>query len=72
MMAERAKAQVTEVAGSFSVYISKPHEMAEIIETATGPFRADLCSPRPSRVDLVDEKTWRVGPRDKDPKRFLR
>jgi pimeloyl-ACP methyl ester carboxylesterase len=33
-MAERMKAQVTEVAGSHSVYVSKPHEVAEIIEKA--------------------------------------
>jgi pimeloyl-ACP methyl ester carboxylesterase len=35
-MAERAKAQVTEVAGSHSVYVSKPREAAEIIEKAAG------------------------------------
>jgi len=33
-MAERAKAQVTEVAGSHSVYVSKPREVAEMIEKA--------------------------------------
>jgi pimeloyl-ACP methyl ester carboxylesterase len=33
-MAERAKAQVSEVAGSHSVYVSKPREVAEIIEKA--------------------------------------
>jgi pimeloyl-ACP methyl ester carboxylesterase len=33
-MAERIKAQVTEVAGSHSVYVSKPREVAEIIEKA--------------------------------------
>src|SRR5437660_11180779 len=31
-MAERMKAQVTEVAGSHSIYVSKPREVAEIIE----------------------------------------
>lgn len=34
-MAERIKARVTEVAGSHSVYVSKPCEVAEIIEKAT-------------------------------------
>jgi pimeloyl-ACP methyl ester carboxylesterase len=29
-MAERAKARVTEVAGSHAVYVSKPHAVAEI------------------------------------------
>lgn len=33
-MAGRAKAQVTEVAGSHAVYVSKPVEVAEIIERA--------------------------------------
>jgi pimeloyl-ACP methyl ester carboxylesterase len=33
-MAERMKAQVTEVAGSHAVYVSKPCEVAEIIEKA--------------------------------------
>jgi len=33
-MAERAKARVTEVAGSHSVYVSKPRDVAEIIEKA--------------------------------------
>ena len=33
-MAERIKAQVTEVSGSHSVYVSKPREVAEIIEKA--------------------------------------
>ena len=33
-MAERAKARVSEVAGSHSVYVSKPREVAEIIEKA--------------------------------------
>jgi pimeloyl-ACP methyl ester carboxylesterase len=33
-MAERIKAQVTEVAGSHSVYVSKPREVAKIIEKA--------------------------------------
>jgi pimeloyl-ACP methyl ester carboxylesterase len=33
-MAERIKARVTEVAGSHSVYVSKPGEVAEIIEKA--------------------------------------
>src|SRR6201995_5512322 len=33
-MAERAKARVTEVSGSHSVYVSKPGEAAEIIERA--------------------------------------
>jgi pimeloyl-ACP methyl ester carboxylesterase len=33
-MAERAKARVTEVAGSHSVYVSKPREVAELIEKA--------------------------------------
>ena len=33
-MAERIKARVTEVAGSHSVYVSKPREVAEIIEKA--------------------------------------
>ena len=33
-MAERAKAQVTEVAASHSVYVSKPREVAEMIEKA--------------------------------------
>jgi pimeloyl-ACP methyl ester carboxylesterase len=33
-MAERIKAQVTEVAGSHSVYVSKLREVAEIIEKA--------------------------------------
>ena len=33
-MAERAKARVSEVAASHSVYVSKPREVAEIIEKA--------------------------------------
>ena len=33
-MAERVKARVTEVAGSHAVYVSKPREVAEIIEKA--------------------------------------
>ena len=33
-MAERAKARVSEVAGSHSIYVSKPREVAEIIEKA--------------------------------------
>ena len=33
-MAERARARVSEVAGSHSVYVSKPREVAEIIEKA--------------------------------------
>jgi pimeloyl-ACP methyl ester carboxylesterase len=33
-MAERAKAQVSETAASHSVYVSKPREVAEIIERA--------------------------------------
>src|SRR5438309_11306223 len=33
-MAERIKARVTEVAGSHAVYVSKPREVAEIIEKA--------------------------------------
>jgi hypothetical protein len=33
-MAERAKARVTEVVGSHAVYVSKPREVAEIIEKA--------------------------------------
>ena len=33
-MAERIKARVTEVGGSHSVYVSKPREVAEIIEKA--------------------------------------
>jgi len=33
-MAERAKARVTEVAGSHAVYVSKPREVSEIIEKA--------------------------------------
>jgi pimeloyl-ACP methyl ester carboxylesterase len=33
-MAERAKAQVTEVAASHSVHVSKPSPVAEIIEKA--------------------------------------
>jgi hypothetical protein len=33
-MAERVKARVSEVAGSNSVYVSKPREVAEIIEKA--------------------------------------
>ena len=33
-MAERAKAQVTEVPGSHSVYVSKPAEIADLIERA--------------------------------------
>jgi len=33
-MAERIKPRVTEVAGSHSVYVSKPLEAAEIIEKA--------------------------------------
>ena len=33
-MAERAKARVTAVAGSHAVYVSKPHEVAAIIEKA--------------------------------------
>jgi pimeloyl-ACP methyl ester carboxylesterase len=37
-MAGRAKAQVTEVPGSHAVYVSKPAEVAEIIERA-----ANLC-----------------------------
>ena len=34
-MAERAKAQVTEVPGSHAVYVSKPAEIADLIERAT-------------------------------------
>jgi hypothetical protein len=33
-MAGRAKAQVTEASGSHAVYVSKPTEVAEIIEKA--------------------------------------
>jgi hypothetical protein len=33
-MAERANAQVTEVAGSHSVFVSKPREVADLIEKA--------------------------------------
>ena len=33
-MAERAKAQVSEIAASHSVYVSKPRDVAEIIERA--------------------------------------
>lgn len=33
-MAERAKAQVTEVPGSHAIYVSKPAEVAEIIQQA--------------------------------------
>jgi pimeloyl-ACP methyl ester carboxylesterase len=33
-MAGRAKAQVTEVPGSHSVYVSRPADVAEIIERA--------------------------------------
>jgi len=33
-MAERIKARVTEVAGSHSVYVSKPREVAKVIEKA--------------------------------------
>src|SRR3954451_11380702 len=33
-MAERMKAQVTEVAGSHAIYVSKPSKVAEIIENA--------------------------------------
>src|SRR3954470_2346633 len=33
-MAERMKARITEVAGSHAVYVSKPREVAEIIENA--------------------------------------
>src|SRR6266403_738390 len=33
-MAERARARVSEVAGSHSIYVSKPREVAEIIEKA--------------------------------------
>jgi hypothetical protein len=33
-MAERVKARGTEVAGSHAVYVSKPREVAEIIEKA--------------------------------------
>ena len=33
-MAERAKAQVSEVPGSHSVYVSKPRAVAEIIDKA--------------------------------------
>ncbi len=33
-MAARAKAQVMEVPGSHAVYVSKPAEVAEIIEKA--------------------------------------
>jgi pimeloyl-ACP methyl ester carboxylesterase len=33
-MAERAKARVTEVAGSHSVYVSKPRDVAEVIAKA--------------------------------------
>jgi pimeloyl-ACP methyl ester carboxylesterase len=33
-MAERAKAQVTEVPGSHAIYVSKPAEVAEIIQRA--------------------------------------
>src|SRR5947209_8982148 len=33
-MAERAKARVSKVAGSHSIYVSKPREVAEIIEKA--------------------------------------
>ena len=35
-MAERAKARVSETAASHSVYVSKPREVAEIIEKAAG------------------------------------
>jgi pimeloyl-ACP methyl ester carboxylesterase len=38
-MAGRAKAQVTEVPGSHSVYVSKPAEVAEIIEKAATASR---------------------------------
>ena len=34
-MAERAKAQISEVAASHSVYVSKPSAVAEIIEKAS-------------------------------------
>jgi pimeloyl-ACP methyl ester carboxylesterase len=33
-MAERVKAQVTEVPGGHAVYVSKPSKVAEIIEKA--------------------------------------
>ena len=35
-MAERAKAQVTEVPGSHAIYVSKPAEIAEFIRQAAG------------------------------------
>ena len=34
MMAQRAKAQVTELPGSHAVYVSKPAEIAEFIRQA--------------------------------------
>jgi pimeloyl-ACP methyl ester carboxylesterase len=36
-MAGRAKAQVTEVPGSHAIYVSKPAEVAEIIQQAANP-----------------------------------
>ena len=36
-MAQRAKAQVTEVPGSHAIYVSKPAEIAEFIRRAAGP-----------------------------------
>jgi len=38
-MAGRAKAQMMEVPGSHAVYVSKPAEVAEIIEKAAGSSR---------------------------------
>jgi hypothetical protein len=35
-VAQRAKAQVTEVAGSHAIYVSKPAEIAEFIRQAAG------------------------------------
>ena len=35
-MAERAKAQVTEIPGSHAIYVSKPVEIAELIQQAVG------------------------------------
>ena len=41
-MAGRAKAQVTEVAGSHAVYVSKPAEIAELIQRAGADYNTQL------------------------------
>ena len=41
-MAGRAKAQVTEVAGSHAVYVAKPAEIAELIQRAGADYNTQL------------------------------